>query len=151
MAANPGVPADMTVIINPAGVNYTFDRANGTDQGNYVDPQSRFTVGCILVTNPQIPGFRVYFRSDADGSRNEVVFEYGDPWATGTQTDLGAYTATITEDGTTVATVSVSAHYWMARWRWFSTPRPVTQTIAQLNTAKLLPVFDASQLGVATR
>ena len=38
---------DMTAIINPGGVNYTFDRANGTDQGSYVEPNGRFTVGCI--------------------------------------------------------------------------------------------------------
>jgi hypothetical protein len=144
-------PSDMTVVINPAGVDYAFDRANGTDQGDYVDPQGRFTVGCILATNPQLPGFRVYFRSDADGCRDEVVFEYGDPWATGAPADLGAYTATITKSGTTVATIAVPAHYWMARWRWFSAPRAVSQSIAQLNAAKLLPVFDASQLGVATR
>lgn len=145
------MPADMTVVINPCGVDYTFDRANGTDQGCYVDPEGRFTVGCILVTHPQLPGFRVYFRSDDNGCRDEVVFEYGDPWVTATPADLGAYTATITKNGTTIATVSVPAHYWMARWRWFSAPRPVTKTIAQLNAAKLLPVFDASQLGVATR
>lgn len=145
------MPADMKVEIDLSGVNYTFDRANGTDQGDYVDPQGRFTVGCILVTNPQLPGFRVYFRSDSDGCRDEVVFEYGDPWVTTTPTDLGAYTASITKNGTIVATVSVPAHYWMARWRWFSAPRPVTQTIAQLNAANLLPVFDASRLGIATR
>ena len=61
------MPADMTVVINPCGVDYTFDRANGTDQGCYVDPEGRFTVGCILVTHPQLPGFRVYFRSDDNG------------------------------------------------------------------------------------
>ncbi len=144
-------PADMRVEIDLSGVNYTFDRADGADQGDYVDPQGRFTVGCILVTHPQLPGFRVYFRSDGDGCRDEVVFEYGDPWVTATPADLGAYTATITKNRTIIATVSVPAHYWMARWRWFSAQRPVTQTIAQLNAANLLPVFDASRLGVATR
>src|ERR1700722_3524195 len=145
------MPADMTVVINPAGVNYTFDRAKGTDQGCYVDPLGRFTVGCILATNPQLPAFRVYFRSDADGSRDEVVFEDGCRWATGPPADLGAYTATITKNGTTIAAVAVPAHYWMARWRWFSAPRPITQSIAQLNAAQLLPVFDASKLGVTTK
>src|ERR1700743_2318956 len=100
------MPPDMTAIISLSGVNYTFDRANGTDQGCYADPAGRFTVGCLLVTNPQLPSFRVYFRSDADCSRDEVVFEYGDPWATTTPVDLGAYTATITKNCTTVATVA---------------------------------------------
>ena len=145
------MPPDMTAVINVAGVDYTFDRASGADQGNYIDPQGRFTVGSILATNARLPGFRVYFRSDADGCRDELVFEYGDVWATGAPADLGAYTATIAKNGTTVATIAVSAHYWMARWRWCSAPRPVTQTITQLSAAKLLPVFDASQLGVATR
>jgi hypothetical protein len=144
--------AGMVVTIQLAtGAPIIFDRAHGTDQGSYVDPQGRFTVGCILTTNPLLPGFRVYFRSDADGSRDEVVFEYGDPWATGTPADLGAYTVTITKNGATLASVSVPAHYWMARWRWQSAPRPVTATIAQLVAAKLLPQFDASQLGVATK
>jgi len=105
------MPADMKVEIDLSGVNYIFDRANGTDQGDYVDPQGRFTVGCIMVTNPQLPGFRVYFRSDGDGCRDEVVFEYGDPWATAAPADLGAYTATVVKNGTTIAAVSVSAHY----------------------------------------
>src|SRR5690349_7386275 len=116
------MPPDMTVVINLAGVAYKFDRASGTDQGNYVDPEGRFIVGCILATDPQLPAFRVYFRSDADGCRDEVVFEYGDLWTTGAPADLGAYTVTITKSGTTVATIAVPAHYWMARWRWFSAP-----------------------------
>ncbi len=90
---NTGImPADMTVVINPAGVNYTLIGRCCTDQGCYVDPLGRFTVGCILATNPQLPAFRVYFRSDADGSRDEVVFEYGDPWATGTPAQISAPT-----------------------------------------------------------
>ena len=154
------MPADMAAEISLAGVNYIFDRANGTDQGNYVDPLGRFTVGCILVTNPQLPGFRVYFRSDSDGCRDEVVFEYNDPWITTTPADLPAYTAVITKAGDTCATVNVPAHYWGSRWRMASQdggpwtpglPRKVTRTIAELNAAKLLPVFDASRLGVATR
>lgn len=124
--------------------------SNGTDQGVYVDPRGHFRQDSFLVTNRDLPNFRVYFRPDLDSNREEVVFEAGDPLVT-MPVDLGAYTATIAKDGTVLATVAVPAHYWFSRWRWQSAPRPVTTTIAQLVDAHLLPAYDCTQLGVASR
>src|SRR5215471_10650191 len=110
------MPVDITAVINRAGVDYIFDRANGTDLGCYVDPQGRFEVGCVLVTNTQLPGFRVYFRSDADGCRDEVVFEYGNIWDSTPLPNLPAYRVTVTR-GSNVGTFSIPQHVLHARWR----------------------------------
>jgi hypothetical protein len=136
----------MQAVIQPAtGAAVTFDRAQGIDQGSYVDPQGQFTQGCILVTNAALPGFRVYFRSDTNGLRDEVVFERADVWATA-PTNMGAYTATIVKNGVTIGTLSVPHHDWGTVTRWQSAPRPVRTTIAALVAAKLLPAFDSTKL-----
>ena len=149
-SAATAATGEVATIQFSSGGTYTFDIANGTDQGVYVDPRGNFRQDSILVTNRALPNFRVYFRPDLDSSRDEVVFEAGDPLIA-TPADLGAYTVTIVKNGSVLATVSVPAHYWFSRWRWQSAPRPVTATIAQLVDAKFLPAYDCSQLGVATR
>lgn len=94
----PVATGEVATIRFATGQTYIFNVANGTDQGVYVDPRGHFRQDSILVTNPQLPNFRVYFRPDLDGGREEVVFEAGDPLVT-TPVDLGAYTATIIANG----------------------------------------------------
>ena len=62
---------------------------------------------------------------------------------------LGAYTATITRDGETLATVEAPKHYYYSRWRWQSAPRPVTTTVAELLAAKLVPPYDKAMVSPA--
>ena len=147
LAAVPA-PALLSALITYNGNLYCFDQCSGSNLGNYTDPQGRFVQGCVRSTNVGLPGMTVFFRSDTDGSRDEVVFEYGNPFVTVTPINMTAYTVKITKGGATLATVSVPQHFWFARWRWQSAPRPVTTTPAALITAGLLPHYDASTLGV---
>jgi hypothetical protein len=64
---------------------------------------------------------------------------------------MTGYTATICKGGVILATIPVPQHYFRARWRWQSTPRPVTATIADLIASGLLPHYDASVLGNTPR
>lgn len=92
----------------------------------------------------------MFFRSDADGLRDEVVFELGDLRTTpaagvsGGPFNMPAYSVSIVKAGVTLATISVPKHYWRSRWRWQSAPRPVTTTPAALIAANLLPKYRAS-------
>lgn len=122
----PPPPAALSVSIALAGLVSVFDGSKGRDLGDYVGPG--FTQHCLMVRDPVIP-LTVFFRSDADGKRDEIVVEWGDalkpqaaPW------HLGPYTATITKNGAVVATVNVPQHWWLSRWRWQSAPRGVART-----------------------
>ena len=140
----------LTAVITYNGNNYQFNQTSGTNLGNYTDPQGRFVQCCISATNTALPGMTVFFRSDANGLRDEVVFEYGNLWVTTQPTNMAAYTATIAKGGITLATFSVPQHFWFSRWRWQSASRPVTTTPAALIASGLLPHYDASVLGKYT-
>ena len=101
--------ADFTATISLSGASYVFDMATGKDQGDYTDPvtawnpTSRFTTGCIAVTNPGLPGMTVRFMSNKSGpAYDSVSFEYGDCFTTKAPTNLGAYVATIVKAGVTL-------------------------------------------------
>ena len=145
--ATATVPApDLVAIINYNGSNYSFAKSAGTDLGDYTDPQGRFVHDCIVATNPGLPSFKVFFRSDkqAGATRDEVVFELGDMFTTPTPFNMTAYTATILKAGATVATLPVPQHFWHSRWRWQSATRPVTTSVASLIASGMLPHYDAS-------
>ena len=131
-----------TILIG--GQSHVFAQEGGTDLGAYVDPQGRFTQHCIRATNPALPAFSVMFRPDADGTREEVVFELGAIWTMDALANLGAYTAVISKDGTELARVEAPKHNYYGRWRWQSAPRPVVNNVADLIAAGLLPHYDAS-------
>ncbi len=101
----------------------------------------------------------VFFRPDADGSRQEVVVEYGTfydfsaspPKLSDGGTLAGGdipvhifapYTAIISSSGTTLATLVVPNHWWRARWRWQSAPRPLKRTFADLVAMKAVLPMD---------
>ena len=58
-------------------MSHVFTQEDGTDLGAYVDPQGRFVQHCIAARCDTLPDFTVMFRPDADGTREEVVFEFG--------------------------------------------------------------------------
>ena len=93
-----------------------------------------------------VPDFLVMFRPDVDGTREEVVFEFGRCHGNPDTVTLGAYTASITRDGETLATVEAPKHYYYSRWRWQSAARPVTVTVAELLAAKLVPPYDKAMV-----
>jgi len=136
-------------VIALAGTEYAFVAADGEELDRYIDPHAEFEQRSIVCTNPGLPGFRACYRPDADSDREEWVFEYGDPWITPAPPNLAAYVATITRrDGSTVTVEAAKGHYWHARWRWYSSPRPVRRSAKQLWDADLIPHFDTE--GLAT-
>lgn len=140
----------LTAAVTIGATTTVYNPTNGTNLGDYVDPDGAFTQHCVKVTNAAVPDFTVFFRSDASGTRDEVVFEFGNvhggllvPYPA-----IGTYSVTIAKSGVTQATISVPAHYWRTRWRWQSAPRPVRKTTAQLIAAKLIPKYSsAAQTG----
>jgi len=80
-------------------------------------------------------GLRVIFRPEVDGSRMEIVFEYGRIFSADVATI--AYSYIIKRGDTEVARGSVT-HHLHARWRWQSASR----SIGDINRAGIfLPVF----------
>lgn len=136
------------------GVTLAFSQDQATDLGDYVGSFVRQR--CLM--QRQGP-WVVFFRPDADGQRAEAVVEYGSFYnftAKPPLTESGVapahilspYTATITQSGATLATVQVPRHYWGARWRWQSAPRPFVRTFADFVAMKaLLPMSNAAMWG----
>ena len=100
-----------------------------------------------MVTLPNCP-FTVFFRPDVDRSRDEVVVELGKMWS-GTPAHVTTpYTFTVTKNGTQLFTQTIPYHWWWARWRWQSAPRPFVRTAASLIADKhFLPYTKAYLYG----
>ena len=115
------------------GTSRTFSQAAAKDAGDYV---GQFVhQKCFRQRQGD---WTVFFRPDADGSRDEVVVELGTIRSTNPANILTPYTATITKNGATVAEVQVPYHWWWARWRWYSSPRSVVRKPADLIASKAL-------------
>ncbi len=153
-AATARPVSDFAITLDFGGGNVaTFSGANAVAQGDFVGEYVRQK--SYLAQNPAFPDWRVYFRVDADaagnrivgaGYRDEVIVEYGRSTA-GTPTHITtAYTATITKGGATQATYTVPQHWWYARWRYQSSPRPVVRTPATLKTRGWIPNFGSGGL-----
>lgn len=124
----------MAVTVHMDGAAYRYAAADGEDLGDFASPAG-FTQRCLRVTHKECP-LVVMYRPDADGRRQEVVFELGDVWAP-TPRNLGPYRVTI--GGKTIA---VPKHFWFSRWRWQSAPRPLTADSAALIAEGLLPPYE---------
>jgi hypothetical protein len=131
----------LAAIVEYKGDTYRYEETNGTDLGDYTDPHKRFVQRCIRATHDQLP-LTVFFRPDRGTNRAEVVFELGRLWSKTPPANLDAYKVTILRGGRTIDTADVPRHYWFARWRWQSSPRPVTAKIADLISSGLLPPYD---------
>lgn len=130
---DPGGPPVVTVHMD--GVDYVYDQDDGTDLGDYVDPDGRFVMSCVRVRFADCP-LVVDFRATAAWSC--VVFEYSDP-LNGNCPNL-AYTVTIKGE-----TIEVSDHWANASWRRQSGPWPHPLTpLATLYERKLLPRHDGA-------
>jgi hypothetical protein len=130
----------------PDGTSRTFSQAAAKDAGDYV---GRFVrQKCFIAREDE---WTVFFRPDADRSRDEVVVERGLIYlAPGQQPThiLEPYTATIFKDGRQIAEVTVPRHWWLARWRWQSAPRPVRHSSSDLIARKALcPLGKAALYG----
>ena len=134
----------LKAVVTLNGQTYEYREENGRDLGDFVSPIGGFTQRCVRVDVSGI-ALSVFFRPDRTSDRVEVVFELGRLFNT-TPGHLGAYTVAISRGGQLLATVNVPAHYWLSRWRWQSTPRPVVADVAALIQQGLLPPYDRSQV-----
>ena len=122
--------------------------SGGIELEPYIDPFGEFTQQCFVCTSGAVPGFRAIYRPDLNSTREEWIFEYGDPWIPPPAANLPAYTVNITLKDGTLVTLSTVGHYWFSRWRWQSSPRPVRRTHNQLAEQNLIPYMDTT--GLAT-
>ena len=124
---------------------FEYREENGRDLGDFVSTIGGFTQRCVRV-DVSGSALSVFFRPDRNSDRVEVVFELGRLFNS-TPANLGSYTVAISRGSQLLTTVNVPAHYWLSRWRWQSTPRPVVADVAALIQQGLLPPYDRS--GVA--
>jgi len=141
--AGPAIASsDLKAIVTIGGRQFVYDGAAGEDMGSYVGEfvQQR----CFRVLHPELP-LTVFFRPDAMGDRVEVVFELGRMWIQPDSTSLAhitePYSVEIVRGQKSLAKIDVPFHWWWARWRWQSAPRPVVRKPSSLITSSLLPPY----------
>ena len=123
-----------------------FAAADGEELDPYTDPQGAFVQRNIRIVHPDLPDMTVWYRPDAEGAREEWVFELGPAFAS-PQSNMPAYSVTITcANGDEVTLEAPSGHYWFGRWRWQSSPRPVRRNYATLAAQHLIPHLDCTGL-----
>ena len=144
--ATPGpITTGARCVLTIDDATYVFDPEDGDELGVYYDPAGEFAQRNALCSQPDLPYFRVYYRPDTEGDREEWVFELGDPFDAA-PVNLGAYVVEIVRNDGVLITVDVPEHFHLSRWRWQSEPRPVRRTPAELAHDKLLPHYDHSVL-----
>lgn len=134
---------DLSVLVIVDGRQLHFSQSAGVDLGDY--QTSHFTQRCIRCDLPDSP-LTVFFRPDRETERVEIVVELGRMWgaANAAAAHMGGYRAVISRGGREVAVVDVPRHWWFARWRWQSAPRPIIRKPSELIAAKLLPPYALS-------
>ena len=118
------------------GTSRTFNQTGAKEAGDYV---GQFVHQKCFIAHED--DWTVFFRPDANHSRDEVVVERGvihlAPGRNPTHL-LDPYTATILKDGGRIAEVTVPRHWWLARWRWQSAPRPIRRSLHDLIAMKAI-------------
>jgi hypothetical protein len=131
----------LSAVIEYSGKSYRYAESEGTDLGDYVDPQRRFVQRCVVANNKQFP-LTLFFRPDRTSDRAEVVFELGRIWPSEPPANLESYRVTIHRGDKVVFQTDVPQHYWFSRWRWQSAPRPPIVSVSELLRKGLLPPYD---------
>ena len=146
----PEPPGTWRVEVVHGGRTYQVTQEHAGDMGDFVSHRGGFTQRCFKTSIPEL-AMTVFFRPDAEGERQEVVFERGYVWLAGTEADIGSYRAVIWQGVDQVASVDVPHHYLFSRWRWQSEPRSIVCEIEDLHAARLIPpyAFDATRTPVA--
>lgn len=121
--------------------NLSFNQDNAIDVGDY-----NGTFVHQHAFKQRIGDWTVFFRPDVDGNRDEIVVELGTIRSNNPSHLLSPYTAIITKNGSTLATINVPKHFWWSRWRWQSSPRPFVRTATELIQMKAVPSFTTSYL-----
>jgi hypothetical protein len=129
------------VTLNLGSSVLTFTDSDGVDMGDYVGEFVHQQ--CRMVVNGN---WRVFFRPDRDGKRDEIVIEYGRSTVGPINHVTLPYTATVTKLGSPLASFTVNRHWWGGRWRFQSSPRPVVRPPATLKARRWVPNFGHSGL-----
>lgn len=137
----------LSAVVTIAGKTFAFSQEAGQDLGDYIAVTGKFIQRCIRCEVANIP-LSVYFRPDRNSERAEVVFELGRVFSPAPE-NLGAYSVVISRGAQTLARIDVPEHYWFARWRWQSAPRPVVADVDKLTQYGLLPHFTRTPTGPA--
>jgi hypothetical protein len=132
---------DLTITLSVDSSAITFSDREGIDVGDYVGEFVHQRCRMVVKDN-----WRVFFRPDADGSRDEVVVEYGNPFVGPVKHLTTPYVATIAKQGVALYSVTVPCHWWGGRWRWQSAPRPVVREPGTLRMRKWIPNFGQAGL-----
>jgi len=145
----------LTLVLSfPDGKSLSFEETKATDLGDYV---GAFVQQKCL--RQRLSPWTVFFRPDVNGLRHEIVVEYGTEYSFSAEAApkplggvapahiLTPYKATITGGKLSAPlTISVPKHFWGARWRWQSAPRPVFRSLADLVARKALPPYSKAAL-----
>ena len=116
-----------------------YDLATARDAGAFQG--AGFVQQCfVLPRSSALPALGVWYRPDADGRRHEVVLELSDAFAR-QAFEPGGYTVVLEIGGRTVLSGAVPRHFWSARWRLQSAPRPRYRAAADLVRAGLVPAY----------
>lgn len=138
----PGERTPLTVIIDYCGVVSTLPEIDAEILGDYFDPEGEFVQHCRKATAPEeLRDFTVHIRPDADGLREEVVFELGSVATGNAPFSMLEYQATIMQGETVLYAATIKNQHYRTRWRWYSAERPVRTEIAPLIAAGLLPPY----------
>ncbi len=136
------------------GKSLSFDQTKATDLGDYVG--AFVQQKCLRQRSAP---WTVFFRPDVNGLRHEIVVEYGTEYSFSAEAapkplDGAApahvsspYKATISGGALSApVTVAVPKHFWGARWRWQSAPRPIIRNLADLVARRAVPPYSRAAL-----
>ena len=145
-AASPAADGRTGLVITlqfKDGTTLTFRDKEAQDAGDYAGPLVHQKCFVARAKN----GWTIFFRPDADGSRDEIVVERGRMVMSNHETPqniLEPYTAIIFKQGRELARITVPFHWWWSRWRWQSAPRRMVRRPSEI--AALLPPYGKSML-----
>lgn len=139
--AIPSASSMILTLVLADGTSLTFAQADAVDIGDFVGEFVHQR--CLEVVNGN---WRVHFRPDADGSRDEIVVEYGRTFDGPLTHITSPYTATVAKGGAVLATLTIPVHWWQGRWRWQSAPRPVVRPPSVLYQRRWIPNFGTAGL-----
>ncbi len=123
------IPQLSAKIVLSNGSEITFNQTEAVDMGDFVSEHVHQK--CYMQQKGE---WRVFFRPDADGSRKEVVVEYGAITQGPAAHHMEPYTLHV--DG---EKIEVPYHFYGARWRWFDKPRPAVRTLDEIKAHPLVP------------
>ncbi len=138
-------PAKMQAVLHLAEGDIVLNGANAIDLGDFTVPFAGIVQRNLHAVSPD-GLWHVYFRPDRNSARMECVVLYGDPQNPNPRTYPNAYSVDFLYDGQVVGTVSVPYHFWLARWRWQSSPRPRVRRPSDLIAAKLSPPYGVTDI-----